>query len=114
MFLSVALIKVYDPLHPLQKYSPKPFEPMSEAPRTFIIWAKDSELDLERQPGDPREMRWLLDDRGEEILGANRWDKLVGGGKISVDVVKGANHFNLVREPASKTLAAVLGRILSQ
>lgn len=102
----------------LQKYVPRPFEPMSEAPRTHIIWAKDGllknnpGLDLAPQPGDPREMRWLLDNRGQNVLGPNQWDTLVGADKISVDVVEGANHFNLVREPASARLASVMGKIL--
>ncbi|KAM3429287.1 hypothetical protein NHJ13734_008227 [Beauveria thailandica] len=95
----------------LDAWRPVAFEPASAAPRTTIIWAKDGVCKLpsdpqpEPQSDDPKEMRWLLDNRTE--LGPNGWEQLLGQ-RIHIVALEDANHFTLVREPAATRLSEAI------
>jgi naphtho-gamma-pyrone polyketide synthase len=100
----------------LDRWEPVPINPVGVAPETLIIWAKDgvckdaSDPRPEPQPEDPKEMGWLLENRTE--LGPNGWDKLLPIEKIEIQVVEGANHFSLVREPKGAVVAAAIQKAI--
>jgi len=86
-------------LDALDKYKPKPFAP-GTAPKTHIIWAKDGVCKFPDSPrpemseSDPREMKWLLNNRTD--FGPNGWEKLVGAEKITIRTMDGVNHFTMM------------------
>lgn len=108
----------------LDAYKAVPF-PFSDpvlgkrTPKVFLVWAKDgvcSKPDSPRPPladdgsPDPREMTWLLNNRTE--LGPNKWDTLVGTDNVGgITVIEGANHFNMVRGEAGKSLAKFMANV---
>lgn len=73
-------------------------------PKTSILWAEDGvckeEADQrpEYRPGDPREMRWLLENRHD--FGPNGWDVLLGN-DITIGRLVDANHFTMLRRGES-------------
>lgn len=96
----------------LDLYKPAPFMPAHKTPATTLIWAKDgvckdpSVPSPEPHADDTREMAWLLEDRTD--LGANGWDSLLPEGKMTIEVVNDANHFTLVKGPASVSTATAM------
>ncbi|OLN87699.1 Conidial yellow pigment biosynthesis polyketide synthase 3 [Colletotrichum chlorophyti] len=71
-------------------------------PRAYMLWAEDGVCKNADDPrpeyhaDDPREMRWLLENRTN--FGPNSWDALLGGdGNISIDRISGANHFTMLK-----------------
>lgn len=86
----------------LDEYKPAPMD-AAKAPKTFAIWATDGvcgnpeDVQLPREEGDPKSMRWLLENRTD--FGSNGWDDLLGGeGKMRFATVEG-NHFTIMRQP---------------
>lgn len=91
----------------LDEYEPEP-GPMAadteRAPKkTFAIWATDGvcgmpgDVQLPLEEGDPKSMRWLLENRSD--FGSNGWDALLPGGTMRFATVRG-NHFTMMRQPA--------------
>ncbi|ORY59299.1 polyketide synthase [Pseudomassariella vexata] len=98
----------------LDQWKPGPFR--GRAPATSIIWAKQGvirETNQEPQPGDTREMRWLLEDRKEEVLGYNGWDVLLAKSIVSVACMDEAHHFSMVKAPHAAVLADLIRKALS-
>ena len=99
----------------LDKYRVKSF-PQGEGPQTHIIWAKDgvckhpSDPRPEPRADDPREMKWLLNNRTE--LGSNGWENLVGGAKCVVEVLEEANHFTLMQGEKAGKVSRFLERAM--
>ncbi len=94
----------------LDEWKPGPFR--GRAPMTSIIWARrevmqDVAEDSQHgpQPGDTREMRWLLEDRPDDVLGYYGWDQLLGNNIVSVASMDEANHFIMVKAPHAAVLA---------
>lgn len=110
----------------LDAYKAVPF-PFSDpvlgnrTPKVFLVWAKDgvcSKPDSPRPPPaddgspDPREMTWLLNNRTD--LGPNKWDTLVGADNVGgITVIENANHFNMVRGEAGKSLAKFMANVMA-
>ncbi len=102
----------------LDKYKPAPFRPQGRCgiPMTTIIWALDgvckdiSDPRPVARPDDTKEMSWLIENRTE--LGPNGWDQLVGEDNITIETVRGANHFSMVREPGAAILAGIIRNAL--
>ncbi|KAF8466315.1 polyketide synthetase PksP [Kalaharituber pfeilii] len=100
----------------LDAYQAQPFTP-GAAPQTHIIWAKDGVC---KNPGDPRpelreddprEMRWLLENRTE--LGGNGWERLIPGeGKLKVEVLENVNHFSMMLEMGARKVGAFVRRAM--
>jgi len=84
----------------LDAYKPVPF-PADKAPKTFIIWARDGVCPNDDSPrpemrdDDPREMKWLLNNRDASVLGPNGWDRLLGSDALVIQTLSNANHFNM-------------------
>ncbi|KAK3386514.1 polyketide synthase for naphthopyrone YWA1 [Podospora didyma] len=104
----------------LARYKPKPFVgggPHGKAPMTYAIWAADGVYTssggkrLEEQPDDTREMEWLLNDRTEPF-GPNGWDQLVGRDRMRNEVLRGANHFTMMRGQQGVMLSMFIARAL--
>nr|ALQ32777.1 putative polyketide synthase [Fusarium babinda] len=100
----------------LDRYVPEPFE-HGLAPKTTIIWAADGVCKSpddprpESQPGDPRGMNWLLDNRSD--FGPNGWDEFIGTSNISTLALENANHFTMMREPIASALCAQIREAIS-
>ncbi|KAK8105019.1 polyketide synthase [Apiospora kogelbergensis] len=101
----------------LDQWRPRPFR--GQAPTTSIIWAKRGVVqDVTEssqkgpQPGDTREMRWLLEDRPDDVLGCYGWDQLLGDNIVSVARMDEANHFSMVRAPHATVLANLMRQAL--
>lgn len=86
-------------LRALDRYKPRPFDKGSL--NTHIVYARDG---ICKNPGDPRpevrdddprEMRWLLENRTD--FEAEGWASLVGRGALKVQVLDQVNHFSLVQ-----------------
>lgn len=107
----------------LDAYEPIPWEtavrsaaggdPPPPPPRTHLIWAEDGvckregDVRPEYRDDDPREMRWLLENRTD--FGPNGWDVLLGRDNISIDRIPNANHFTMLRRgDATKKVASFL------
>ena len=85
--------------------------------KTFAIWATDGvcgmpgDVQLPLEEGDPKSMRWLLENRSD--FGSNGWDALLDVGKMRFATV-GGNHFTMMRQPAVSLILffflSVIGR----
>ncbi|KAF2650606.1 polyketide synthase [Lophiostoma macrostomum CBS 122681] len=101
----------------LDKYKPVRFR-ATRVPKTTLIWALDgvckdpTDPRPVPQPDDPKEMRWLLENRPADP-GFNGWDTLLGPENIEVKPIKGVNHFTMVREPGAAALVQIIGDALA-
>ena len=104
----------------LDQYSVKPFSNPANAPKTHIIWARDGVLNglsegqkrgLVLRSDDPREMKWLLNDRSD--FSGNGWEGLVGRGKVVVVCMAGANHFTMMAGRKVHELADFMVRAMN-
>ncbi|GAB7355309.1 hypothetical protein MBLNU459_g5843t1 [Dothideomycetes sp. NU459] len=83
----------------LDTYRAVPFEG-GKRPKVFLIWAEEGVCNKPDSPrpdlrvDDPKEMKWLLNNRTN--LGPNGWDFLVGGDNLVISSMKGANHFTMM------------------
>jgi naphtho-gamma-pyrone polyketide synthase len=106
------------------KAVPLPFNDSKWAkkmPKTYLIWAKDGVCgkpgDPRPEPAedgseDPREMKWLLNDRTD--LGPNKWDTLVGPQNIGgIHVMEEANHFTMTTGQKAKELSKFMAKAMS-
>ena len=90
----------------LDRYRATAFPPGRGPDKTCIVWAKDgvcknaSDPRPEPRDDDPREMKWLLNNRTD--FGANGWDGLLGGAEVSIETIEGANHFSLMEAGEGK------------
>ncbi|KAJ5153182.1 polyketide synthetase PksP [Penicillium canariense] len=101
--------------HILDTHSSLPWQSTKPLP-TWILWAKegvDQDNSIVIQPGDPINMRWLLQTRTESDLGPNGWDRLVGRSNITIEVIGDANHFSMMKEPAVGRVADFMRAALS-
>lgn len=91
----------------LDAYKAVPFQ--GPAPKTHIIWAQDGVCKDPNSPkpemraDDPREMKWLLNNRTD--LGPNGWDQLVGTGQVVVKSMQNANHFTMMEGDKARELS---------
>jgi naphtho-gamma-pyrone polyketide synthase len=76
--------------------------PLPASPQTYLLWAEDGvckdtdDTRPEYHDDDPREMRWLLENRSN--FGPNGWDVLLGGEEeLFIDRISGANHFTMLK-----------------
>ncbi|KAK7530819.1 polyketide synthase module [Phyllosticta citribraziliensis] len=98
----------------LDTYDPVPFADAAQAPDTRIVWALDGvcgdgdgRISMpDPRDDDPREMKWLLNDRTEH--GPNGWDQLVPKSKIAIELLEGANHFSMMHGKPVKDLGAFI------
>ena len=101
----------------LGNYKP---DPLSLAPRTYVIWARDGVC---KSPDDPRPdpqhvgeeeppgMKWLLYNRTD--LHYNGWDQLIPTDKfVAVESVADVNHFTIMRKPGVSEVGAFIKRAL--
>lgn len=92
----------------LDLYRAKPYQ-SKNAPKTHIIWAKDGvckDSSCPRPPmrdDDPKEMKWLLNNRTD--FSANGWDRLMNGGEVKITTMKDANHFTMMEGKKVQELA---------
>ena len=101
----------------LDRYVAVPFPP-GKAPKTHLVWARDgvcknpSDPRPTPQADDPREMRWLLENRTD--FGPNGWDRLLGGkDKLVIEDMEGANHFTMMEGEKGKILRDFIGRAMA-
>ncbi|PON26658.1 hypothetical protein TGAM01_v204668 [Trichoderma gamsii] len=89
----------------LDEWKPVPWDEAlnnkAPAPRSFILWAEDgvckgTDERPEYRDDDPREMRWLLENRTN--FGGNNWDVLLGEKNLSISRIKDANHFTMLHK----------------
>ncbi|UKZ57042.1 polyketide synthase [Trichoderma virens] len=89
----------------LDEWKPVPWEKAlggrAPPPKTYILWAedgvcKDTDARPEYRDDDPREMRWLLENRTN--FGGNNWDVLLGEENLSIQRIQDANHFTMLRK----------------
>lgn len=76
--------------------------PLPASPQTYLLWAEDGvckntdDARPEYRDDDPREMRWLLENRSN--FGPNGWDVLLNGNEeLFVERISGANHFTMLK-----------------
>ena len=99
----------------LDRYRARAFAP-GTGPKTHIIWAKDGVCKFPDSPrpemraDDPREMKWLLNNRTD--LSSNGWDKLVGGAECVIETLENANHFSLMQGERADGVSRFLERAL--
>ncbi|SPJ88310.1 probable polyketide synthase that catalyse the condensation of one acetyl-CoA and six malonyl-CoA resultin [Fusarium torulosum] len=92
--------------------------PLPTSPQTYLLWAEDGvcknadDTRPEYRDDDPREMRWLLENRSN--FGPNGWDVLLGGNEeLFVDRISGANHFTMLKRGRNaKYVSAFLAQAL--
>ncbi|KAK5993544.1 Non-reducing polyketide synthase PKS12 [Cladobotryum mycophilum] len=88
----------------LDTYTPLPL-PRGKEPVTTAIWARQGVTSVTggrrpvKEPGDPRVMEWLLEDRSD--FTSNGWDSLIGTRAIQCEVMDG-HHFSMTREHANE------------
>lgn len=94
----------------LDQYKPVPFMKGS-TPETHIIYARDGlcknpgdPRPVER-PDDPREMRWLLNNRVD--FGGGGWRELVGPRDLHVSVIDDCNHYTMLSSAADKLAVSI-------
>lgn len=89
----------------LDEWKPVPWDKAIGAkaspPKTYILWAEDGvckgiDTRPEYRDDDPREMRWLLENRTN--FGGNNWDVLLGERNLSIERIQNANHFTMLRK----------------
>ncbi|KAJ3937879.1 polyketide synthase pks12 [Colletotrichum fioriniae] len=80
-------------------------------PRAYLLWAEDGVCKNPEDPrpeysdDDPREMRWLLENRTS--FGPNGWEAILGGeDNTFVDRISGANHFTMLKRGRNASLVA--------
>lgn len=79
----------------LDAYEPKS---LPNGPSTVILYARDgvcknvAKPDI--RPDDPREMKWLINDRTD--FKAEGWAELVGRQNLKVEVLDNVNHFTMM------------------
>ncbi|KXH68541.1 hypothetical protein CSAL01_02198 [Colletotrichum salicis] len=85
--------------------------PLPLPPRAYLLWAEDGVCKNPEDPrpeyseDDPREMRWLLENRTS--FGLNGWEALLGGEENTfVDRISGANHFTMLKGGRNASLVA--------
>ncbi|CEI66203.1 Bikaverin polyketide synthase bik1 [Fusarium venenatum] len=76
--------------------------PLPAPPQTYMLWAEDGvckcpdDARPEYRDDDPREMRWLLENRTN--FGPNGWEALLGGKEgLSMERISEANHFTMLK-----------------
>ncbi|KAJ3536840.1 hypothetical protein NM208_g6553 [Fusarium decemcellulare] len=76
--------------------------PLPAPPQTYLLWAEDGVCKNTDDPrpeyrdDDPREMRWLLENRTN--FGPNGWEALLGGNEdLFMDRIPEANHFTMLK-----------------
>nr|A0A2U8NET4.1 RecName: Full=Polyketide synthase 1; AltName: Full=Conidial pigment biosynthesis polyketide synthase [Metarhizium album ARSEF 1941]AWL82991.1 polyketide synthase 1 [Metarhizium album] len=88
----------------LDQWKPVPWDKALDSttppPMTYILWAEDGlckgiDARPEYRDDDPREMRWLLENRTN--FGGNSWDILLGEGRLLTERIQDANHFTMLR-----------------
>ncbi|KHN94792.1 polyketide synthetase PksP [Metarhizium album ARSEF 1941] len=97
----------------LSTYKPRVWESTKSLP-TWALWARngvDEDGLIEIWPDDPDNMLWLLHRRAR--LDANGWDELVGPASITVDVVEGSHHFNMLKQPGANKVADFIRRAVT-
>ena len=89
----------------------------SSPPDTHIIYARDGMCKDENGPrpeirdDDPREMRWLLENR-TDFSGAG-WNTLLGKENLKISVLDDVNHYTILRPgPKIKELSTLVARAL--
>ncbi|KAL1861558.1 putative secondary metabolism biosynthetic enzyme [Diaporthe australafricana] len=96
----------------LDEYEPRP---LPRAPPTLIIYARDGVCKnsdvpkIETHPADPREMRWLLNNRTD--FTGDGWASLFGRDNLHVEIVDDVNHFSMM-DPGSKNIE--IGRLTAR
>ncbi|KAK2612556.1 polyketide synthase [Conoideocrella luteorostrata] len=89
----------------LDEWKPVPWDKAlsgkTPPPKTHVLWAEDGVCKgIDARPvytdNDPREMRWLLENRTN--FGANNWDVLLGGKNLQIGRIQDANHFTMLRK----------------
>ncbi|KAM6478351.1 putative conidial pigment polyketide synthase PksP/Alb1 [Trichoderma sp. SZMC 28011] len=89
----------------LDEWKPVPWDKAVDgkapAPKTFILWAEDGVCKNtterpEYRDDDPREMRWLLEQRTN--FGGNNWDVLLGERNLNIKRIQDANHFTMLHK----------------
>lgn len=97
-------------------YNAVPFA-TSEAPKTFMIWARDGvcknpkDVPSEILPSDLKEMSWLLYNRTNH--GPNGWDKLLGNESLVIETMYDANHFTMMKGENAGKLAGFIQRAMA-
>ena len=97
----------------LDTYVPRPWS--GKPLKTTILWAKHGVNEdglIQIRPEDPPNMRWLLRERKQTDLGPNGWDRLVGRENLSIEVIEGAHHFNMLNEPSAGRLSFFIRKAL--
>ncbi|EKJ76027.1 PKS12 [Fusarium pseudograminearum CS3096] len=92
--------------------------PLPAPPQTYMLWAEDGvckDSDSARpeyRDDDPREMRWLLENRTN--FGPNGWEALLGGKEgLFMDRIAEANHFSMLKKGRNaEYVSAFLARAL--
>ena len=98
----------------LADYQPPEFgsSAQKQMPRIYALWAKDGVCKYPTDPRPPQEksvhlkfkkqprsVTWLLENREGDQLKRNGWEKFLGEDCVmETSVVKGANHFTLMKE----------------
>ncbi|KAL6874701.1 ketoacyl-synt domain-containing protein [Trichoderma novae-zelandiae] len=89
----------------LDEWKPVPWDKAlcgkASPPKTYILWAEDgvckgTTARPEYRDDDPREMRWLLENRTN--FGGNNWDILLGGENLTIERIQDANHFTMLHK----------------
>lgn len=81
----------------LDEYKPRP---LLNAPPTLIIYARDGvckNIDgprMDIRPDDPREMRWLLNNRTD--FSGDGWAILIGRDNLHIEIIDEVNHFSMM------------------
>lgn len=88
----------------LDEYKPRA---LLNAPPTLIVYARDGvcknldDLKIEILPDDPREMRWLLNNRTD--FSGDGWATLLGRDNLHIEIIDDVNHFSMM-DPGSKSV----------
>ncbi|EFY92556.1 polyketide synthetase PksP [Metarhizium acridum CQMa 102] len=97
----------------LSTYTPRAWAEAKPLP-TWALWARngtDEGGTIEVWPDDPENLLWLLHRRA--ALDANGWDQLVGKDNVVVDVVEGAHHFNMLKQPGARQVTDFIRRAVT-
>ncbi|GKU21541.1 unnamed protein product [Fusarium langsethiae] len=92
--------------------------PLPAPPQTYMLWAEDGvckspdDSRPEYRDDDPREMRWLLENRTN--FGPNGWEALLGGKEgLFMERIPEANHFTMLKRGRNaECVSAFLARAL--